>query len=137
MDTNIWLHAFVVGSDPDKSSTAQSILRRETDIVVSTQVLSEIAVNLIKKAAFAESDVRALIASFYRRYPIVELDQAILMRASELRERYQISLWDSLIVASAWAAGSPVVYSEDMDEGLVVDKRLTIVNPLRSSPSSG
>ena len=130
IDTNIWLYAFIVSSDPQKSAAAQAVIRSEPHVVVSTQVINEIVVNLLKKAAFAEDDLRKLITSFYSRYQVIELDRMSLLYASELREAHHLSFWDSLIVASALVAGASKLYSEDMHDGLVVEGRLTIINPL-------
>lgn len=54
------------------------------------------------------------------------------MSASKLRQNHRFSYWDSLIVASALKAQAEIIYSEDMQHGLVVDKILTIINPLRA-----
>ena len=129
IDTNVWVYAFMAGADPRKRQLAQALIRRERQIVVSTQVVNEVAVNLLKKAAVAEAQLRALITAFYRRYQIIEFDAAILRHASELRERQQLSFWDSLIVASVLASGAQRLYTEDMQNGLIVEGRLTISNP--------
>ena len=42
---------------------------------------------------------------------------------------YHFSWWDSLIVATALRADCSTFLSEDMQNGFVVDGRLTIVNP--------
>ena len=56
-----------------------------------------------------------------------------MLKASALREQHAFSFWDSLIVASALATNATVLYSEDMQDGLVVEKRLRIVNPFKES----
>jgi predicted nucleic acid-binding protein len=129
VDTNVWLYAFIVGSQPDKHILAESLIRREQRIVLSVQVINEVSVNLLKKAAFSETNIRLLIDSFYQRYRIVSLDQSILNRASSLRERYQFSFWDGLIVSCALTTDATTLYSEDMHNGLVIEGRLRIVNP--------
>lgn len=53
------------------------------------------------------------------------------MNSSNVRSRYNFSFWDSLIVACALAAGASILYSEDMQDGLVVDSQLQIVNPFK------
>jgi predicted nucleic acid-binding protein len=45
-----------------------------------------------------------------------------------LAARHSLSLYDGMIVAAAQLAGCTVLYSEDMHDGLVID-RLTIRNP--------
>jgi predicted nucleic acid-binding protein len=52
-----------------------------------------------------------------------------MLSASELRETWQFSFWDSLIVSSALAGGAEILYSEDMSDGLSVENRLRISNP--------
>jgi predicted nucleic acid-binding protein len=133
IDTNIWLYAFVGDSTPEKTAAAQAVIRREPHVVVSTQVINEVAANLLKKAAFAEAEVRRLVTSFYRRYQVIHFNQSIMLHASILRETYSLSFWDSLIAASALEAGAGNLYSEDMQDGLVVEGRLAIINPLKSA----
>ena len=130
VDTNIWLYAFISSQDSEKSKKAQEfILTHQGNLVVSTQVINEVCVNLIRKANMSEESVREVIKSFYRRYDVLVLEKSMLIKASELRQRYAISYWDSLIVAFALAANATVLYSEDMQDGLVVDGRLTIKSP--------
>ena len=130
VDTNIWLYAFISSQDSEKSKKAQEfILTHQGNLVVRTQVINEVCVNLIRKANMSEESVREVIKSFYRRYDVLVLEKSMLIKASELRQRYAISYWDSLIVASALAASATVLYSEDMQDGLVVDGRLTIKSP--------
>ena len=54
---------------------------------------------------------------------------ADLLRATELMELTGFSFWDSLIIASAEAAGAVVLYSEDLQDGQQV-AGLIIRNPL-------
>ena len=95
-------------------------------------MINEICVNLLKKAHIPEAEVQQLVYSFYQKYPVVLLDQPIQIGASQLRERFSLSFWDSLIVAAALHSGAAVLYSEDMQAGLIVDEHLTIRNPFSS-----
>ncbi len=55
VDSNIWLYAFIKCQDSGKSSIAKSVILNEgISIVVSTQIINEVCVNLIKKAHFTE-----------------------------------------------------------------------------------
>jgi predicted nucleic acid-binding protein len=98
-------------------------------LVLSSQVINEVCANLIKKALVPESDIAQLVRSFYRKYPVVLLDEAVQLSASELREKFSLSFWDSLIVAAALGAGAILLYTEDMQSGLSIGDRLTILNP--------
>ena len=132
VDTNIWLYAFSDSQDKLKTQQAKVLLRRTPQIVLSTQVVNEVSVNLLRKFQAAEPDIRKLIRSLYRKYLIVEYNRAILLNASDLRSAYHISYWDSLITASALAVGATILYTEDMHDGLIVDNQLTIVNPVKA-----
>lgn len=136
VDTNVWLYAFIVGQDEDKSRAAQSLLQQNDDVVISTQVINEVCVNLIKKVAFAEQDIRELIVSFYADCSVAEVDESVLIRASLLREQYALSYWDSSVLACALQANAPVLYTEDMQDGLVVENQLTVVNPFAQGQST-
>ncbi len=46
-----------------------------------------------------------------------------------LGERYQIGHWDSVIISAALTAGCDTLYSEDMQDGQVFERRLTVKNP--------
>lgn len=131
LDSNLWLYALIESDDPTKTATARFTLQT-VQPVVSTQVINEVCVNLIRKALLPELQIRELIQSFYQKCEVVELTETILRQGSELREEYGFSFWDGLIVAAAVAANVSVLYTEDLQNGLVVDHTLRIENPLIS-----
>jgi predicted nucleic acid-binding protein len=47
----------------------------------------------------------------------------------KLAELYQFSVYDSMIVAAALLADCHILYSEDMQHGLLVEGSLRIQNP--------
>jgi predicted nucleic acid-binding protein len=142
IDTNIWLYAFTVGDDPEKTVRAKTLIETQSAVFVSTQVINEVCANLIRKTRFSEPQIQQLTESFYAKYVVVEFSKPVLLKASGLREQHALSFWDSLIVASALATNATVLYSEDMQDGLVVENRLRIVNPFKelsetTGPSEG
>jgi len=128
IDTNIWLYAFLDTDEEEKSQRAKELFQ-ETEPMLSVQVVNEVCVNLIKKADFSEEQIAKLIQSFYEKYPVVEMDESILLTASQLRQEYSFSFWDSMVVACALAANAEILYSEDMQNGLSVRGALKIINP--------
>jgi len=133
VDSNIWLYAFIEGDEEDKSAIAGALLQeREIDLVISTQVVNEVCVNLLKRSIFTEEQLHRLIESFYEKYAVCELSKTVLLTASQLRQQYSLSFWDSLIVSSALNVGASILYTEDMQHGLVIYERLQIVNPFAS-----
>ncbi len=75
IDSNIWLYAFI--ETPDKSLIAKSLIKG-SNITISTQVINEVCVNLIRKALYPEEKIRNLIESFYNKYNILEINREIL-----------------------------------------------------------
>ena len=131
VDSNIGLYAFIEASESDKSHVARSIITASR-ICISSQIVNEVCVNLIKKASFSEESIKSLVGSFFARYPVAtEFTEELLSTASELRTAYTFQFWDSLIVASALSLHAEILYSEDMHNGLLVQKKLRIVNPFK------
>ena len=128
IDTNIWLYAFIQTQDHEKTRIASSFIRT-CDCVLSTQIINEISVNLIRKALFTENQIADLILSFYQRFTVLAFSKEILLSASRLRKGHSFSFWDSLVVASALLADADYLVTEDMQNGLQIRKKLTIVNP--------
>lgn len=128
LDSNIWIYALADGQDKRKQEVAAQLIRT-TSVVASTQVINEVCINLIRKSDFTEEQVRELVTAFYQGSQVIPFDMEILTQASSLRERYALSFWDSLIVSSALYAGLSTLYSEDMQNGLIVNGQLKILNP--------
>jgi predicted nucleic acid-binding protein len=136
IDSNVWLYRLLANQDPNpledtrKRNTAITLTEAE-GIVVSTQVINEVCSVLMRRGSLNESQILNLIEDFETNCTVIELTVSILKNASSLRSQYNFSFWDSLIIASALSAGASIVYSEDMQDGLVVADRLEIVNPFK------
>ena len=46
-------------------------------------------------------------------------------------ERYRLSICDSMIIAAALIGNCEILYSEDMQDGLLIDHQLRILNPFK------
>ena len=73
VDSNLWLYAFVLRpGDEAKHARALALVVAPTRYVISTQVVSEVAVNLLKKAGMDELFcARRSSRVFYRRCRVV------------------------------------------------------------------
>lgn len=130
IDSNIWLYALLLQQDVAKMEQASRLLAQVgRDALISSQVVIEVVANLIKKRALDEDGVRVIIESMYAQYKVVESNRSVMLDASRLRGSYALSYWDSLIVAAALTANASILYSEDLQNGLIIDTRLKIVNP--------
>jgi predicted nucleic acid-binding protein len=134
VDTNIWLYAFIRGQSAEKTLVAQAIISNRR-FLISTQVISEVCINLIRKASFSEPQVRELAAAFFEKHTVILPNEEIILLASTLRERHGLAYWDSLLISTALSAGATQFYSEDMQDGQVFEGRLQIVNPFAKNVS--
>jgi predicted nucleic acid-binding protein len=133
VDSNVWLYALVRGGDPAKRRLGVAAVTSGA-CVVSSQVINEVCVNLIRKAGFDDLRIERLVKAFYRRCVVMPVSEAVLLSACRMRGRYSLSYWDSIIVATAQAAGCTRLLSEDMCAGQVIEGSLTIVNPFGALP---
>jgi predicted nucleic acid-binding protein len=122
------MYGFMSSQNMEKHLIAKELIERD-DVVVSQQVVAELCNALIRKAKTPEAEIRRIIAYFKAKYNPLVLDTEHYLLASRLRERYNFSHWDSLLIISAIELGASVFYSEDMQDGLVVDGTLTIRHP--------
>lgn len=83
----------------------------------------------MKKYAFHESDVREFLEKILMLTENQSLTSEYSLKALNLKSRYQLGWYDSIIVTAALESGCNHLYSEDMNDGLVIEKSLIITNP--------
>ncbi len=120
VDTNILVYAYDQGAG-DRHERSLSLVKKlwlEGNGTLSTQVLQEFYVNVRRKAQrpITVEQARALISDYLAWDPIVN-DGAAMLEAIDVEKRYQLSFWDSLIVAAARKGGASIIYSEDFNHG--------------------
>ena len=133
VDTNVVLYA-KDARDERKQSIAEELIARgirEATLVVSAQVLNEFYVNATQKLTpgMAREDARTVCRSL-SAVSCEPVTSETIAAAWDVQDRFALSWWDSLIVASALLAGCTQLMSEDIQDGLVIDG-LRIVNPFR------
>lgn len=127
VDTNVLVYAF---TSDRRAVAAQALLGH--GCATSVQALNEFANVARRKLAMSWEEVRdALAAIRIVCRPILPLDIATQEDALRLSERHGYAIYHSLILASALSAGSGTLWSEDMQDGIVVDGKLRIANPFR------
>ena len=95
------------------------------------QVVNEFHWILSRKYGVDESTIKTKVTKGIAAFAsVVPLDFKVYQDAFRIRGKYNVSFWDSLIIASALDNKCTLLYSEDMQHGLSVDNKLKIVNPL-------
>lgn len=127
LDTNVLL--YLLSADEVKADRAEALL--EAGCIISVQVLNEFANVARRKLRMPWDqidDVLGIVRALCRVEPLtIETHELGRMVA----ERYELSFHDALIVAAALHAGCTTLFSEDMQDGLRVERKLRIANPFR------
>lgn len=127
LDTNILVYAF---SDDSRNAVAEQLLGKGGEI--SIQVVNEFSNVARRKLGFdwaQISDAVDAIRALARGIHLLDLETHA--EAVRLAGQHGFSFYDALIVASALRAKCDLLYTEDMQSGLLVDGRLRIENPFQ------
>jgi len=128
LDTNVVLYAFGEGSRGQK---AEALLVKGG--VISVQVLNEFAAVARRKLNKSWEELRRAFGILCVFCPEpVPLTVKMHEAASQIAERYKYSIYDGLIIAAALETGCNIVYSEDLQDGQVIESSLTIRNPFKN-----
>ena len=123
-DTNVVLYLL---DDGPKAERAEEILGQGPRI--SVQVLNEAMVNCRRKAGLSWEDTGAFLEGIKSLCPVEDLTIQTHPVGRALAEKYQLSVYDAMIVSAALIAGCTTLWSEDMHDGLLVEDQLRVVNP--------
>jgi len=123
-DTNVVLYLL---DDGPKADRAEEILGQGPRI--SVQVLNEALVSCRRKAGLSWEDTAAFLAGIQSLCAAEDLTIQTHQVGRALAEKYQLSVYDAMIVSAALIAGCTTLWSEDMHDGLLVEGQLRVVNP--------
>ncbi len=127
IDTNVLVH--VASGDPVKAEQAEKLIADGGTI--SVQVLNELANVARRKMRLSWTDTHALLSTIRALLPVQPITVGIHETGLELAERYGLSIYDAMIAASALHAECDTLWSEDIQDGVVIQDRLRIANPFR------
>ena len=128
LDTNVLL--YLLSSDTAKADRAEEIIA--AGATLSVQVLNEFAAVALRKLRMNAAEVREALEPITAICTIVPLTFKIHQRALAVAERYRISFYDALIAAAALDAGCTTLYTEDLQDGQLIEGALTVKNPFRA-----
>lgn len=129
VDTNVLVYAADKSSPvPLKTRIARELLL-QPDLHLSVQVLNEFTVNARhpKKLNLRFEEELRWIESWLR-FPVHPLTVETFLRARFFQQKYGLSHWDSLILASTASAECRRLYSEDLNPGQSYEG-IEVVNP--------
>ena len=126
-DTNVLL--YLLSADHAKADRAEKEL--SAGGVVSVQVINEFASVAVRKLKMSIAEIREVLNPIRAVCTIVPVSEETHDLGLHIAEKYGLSIYDAMIVASALLAECNTVISEDMQHGQTLERRLRIRNPFR------
>jgi predicted nucleic acid-binding protein len=125
-DTNILV--YIVGQTDKRTEAAEALLTGGG--IISVQVLNELANVSRKKLRMSWEEIDEALAAIRVLCPSpVPLTIDTHDAGRRIAAKYGYSMFDGLIAASALEAECDTLYSEDLQDGQVIEGRVTIRNP--------
>lgn len=130
IDTNVFVYSSLSDSHHAiRRQKAIELIQSEVhEIVISSQVLNEFSAILIKNGIDDEA-IQQRVAEIIENTTVNAVPTGTILYAWKIRLKYRFSYWDSLIIASALESNCSALYTEDLQHGQVIEKKLKIINP--------
>lgn len=125
IDSNVLL--YLLSKEDVKADQAEKIVQSGGRI--SVQVLNEIANVARRKLSMSWEETDELLSLIRYLCSVEPLTVETHEQGMRVTRRYGLNIYDAMIVAAAMIAGCEILYSEDMQNGLLVDNQLRIRNP--------
>ena len=126
-DTNVLL--YLLSGDAVKADRAEELLAAGGRI--SVQVLNEFAAVASRKLDLSWDAIGEILGHVRAVCPVEAISVETHERGLALAAQHGLSVYDAMIVSSALLAGCRTLYSEDLHDGQVFERRLTVRNPFR------
>jgi predicted nucleic acid-binding protein len=128
LDTNVLIYA-VAKNDP-RAAKAEALLA--SGGIVSIQSLNEFVSVARRKLGMSWREVRQFLDLICILCPgPVPISLETHRAALSIAEKYRYSIYDALVASAALEAGCNTLYSEDLQDGQMINRQLTIRNPFR------
>jgi predicted nucleic acid-binding protein len=134
VDTNVLAYAEGI-DDAQHAEIAREVLDRVVPIgaVVAVQTIGELFNVLRRKGKLAPAQARLSVLSWHKVFHVVGTTPDLFAKAIDLAADHHLRIWDSIILATASAAGCQILLSEDLQDGFVWGG-VTVVDPFAAKP---
>jgi predicted nucleic acid-binding protein len=127
-DTNVLI--YLASDDARKADKAEALVRAGGMITV--QVLNELAHVLRRKLKLPWAETHAFLSGVRNLLTVAPIPLETHTTGLAVAERYNLSIYDAMIVAAALEADCDVLWSEDMQNDMLINRKLRIANPFRA-----
>jgi predicted nucleic acid-binding protein len=133
LDTNILVYAEGLNGPEKRQAVVDLLQKLPQDLLVTpAQTLGELFNVLVKKARRSPAEARTAILSWHDSFEVVETSAKVIIAATDLASRHQLSIWDAVVLAAAADAGCRLLLSEDMQDGFTWNG-VTVANPFATT----
>ena len=95
-------------------------------------MLQELTNTITKKFKFSYQSATQAVEECCKNSILTINSKETILLAHQIAGQYRFSFYDSLIISAALECDCSILYSEDMQDGLVIKKSLKIVNPFKA-----
>jgi len=128
LDTNVLIYA-VAKNDP-RASKAEALLASGAG--VSVQSLNEFVSVARRQLGMSWKEVKEFLDLICILCPDpVPISLDTHRGALAIAEKYGYSIYDALVASAALETGCKTLYSEDLQDGQIINRQLTIRNPFQ------
>lgn len=114
--------------EPEKQERVISALESEI-VVTSTQVINELTWFMNTAHGVDLHRIHIIVDSLFDIFEVVQTTKKTMDKSFVLCHDLKCSYWKALALSSALEAGCSFCYTEEFQNGLVVENELKIVNP--------
>lgn len=133
-DTNVY--AYTLDKDaPSKRQIAIELLTVDLGNGRQRPLLWQVACEFLgflrrqqAKNRIDEPSIRSEFDSLLANHLLITPSPEVLPQSLELKSRYSLSHWDSILLAAYISAGIDTLYSEDLSHGVAYES-VTVLNP--------
>ena len=126
IDTNILIYLYSE-DEIQKQNISQNVVNKY-DCVISTQVLNEFCNVCIRKLNQSTEEVELAINEIIEQCSVLLIEKHYIIQALEIHKRYGYKYFDSLMLVSALNSNCKYFITEDLADGQILDKKLTVIN---------
>ncbi|MHB8729325.1 MAG: PIN domain-containing protein [Sulfuricaulis sp.] len=127
IDTNVLL--YLLSDDARKADRAEEII--QAGGAISVQVLNEFAAVASRKLKMSIAEIRETLDTIRAVCTVAPLTEETHVLGLQITEQYRLSVYDAMIASAALISGCSILWSEDMQHGMLIEQRLVIQNPFR------
>jgi len=126
LDSNILIYNHSLDHE-DKRLIARDFFKENP--VVSSQVISEYLNVMKRNFKMQKLELMQICSLWLEKCSIQPVILSTIKLAQDLVGKHDFQVFDGIIIAAALEADCDILYSEDMQDGQIIENTLKIVNP--------